>query len=78
LYLRFKDFKARDYTVERMLANNGAVDEREDQNEVDNHIMEVGYKTYLQNDLHFWSGLVLGFYRIVALATLLITVQSIG
>lgn len=72
IYLKFLEYKPIDYNIQRLLNSNGEnADLINDQNEIDAHVIEIAFNSFQQNHLFFLNGLLLGLYRIAALASVL-------
>jgi hypothetical protein len=56
-----------------MLATNGREqDDSGNMNEIDNHIHEIVYQSFLDSNMYMYNGLVLGVYRILGVITFLV------
>jgi hypothetical protein len=72
IYLKFIEYKPIDYNIQRLLNSNGQdVSIGFDQNEIDVHLMDVVFRSFLEGNLHFWNGFVLGLYRIAGFLSVL-------
>lgn len=76
-YMNFQEYQPIDYRVQRMLASNGRENDSGDTNEIDNHIHEVVYQSFLNSNLHMQNGFVLGIYRIFGLASAIFSLSGI-
>jgi hypothetical protein len=64
--------------IQRLLANNGVEDDGfGDMNEVDNHIHEIVYRSFLESDKYSRNGFVLGLYRISGVATFVLGMMAL-
>ena len=76
--MRFQEYRPIDLRIQRLLANNGAEDEGiNDMNEVDNHIHEIVYRSFLESDKYSRNGMVLGVYRILGVATFVLGMMAL-
>lgn len=77
-YMRFQEYRPIDYRIQRMLATNGREqDNAGDINDIDNHIHEVVYRSFLDSHTYMQNGMVLGIYRILGLASVLISMTGV-
>jgi hypothetical protein len=61
-----------------MLATNGRdADEGGGINEIDNHIHEIVYQSFLDSNIYMKNGMVLGIYRILGVASVLISISGV-
>ena len=75
VHYRFQEYKYPDYNIQRLLASNGddlSVNE-EDQNDIDSHMYEIIYTTFSQSHIHLRNGILLGLYRVVGIATVIMS-----
>ena len=80
LYMKFQDYRSVDWRIQRLLASNGIDDDAgnggANLNEVDNHIHEIVYNSFNESNIHMLNGLILGIYRILAVAAALISLTA--
>lgn len=76
--MKFQEYRAVDYRIQRMLATNGRdADDGGGINEIDNHIHEIVYQSFLDSNMFMKNGMVLGIYRILGVASVLISISGV-
>ena len=51
--MQFKNYKNIDYRIQTLLATNGIDEEENGMNQIDNHIHEIVYQTFLNSNDYY-------------------------